>query len=244
MRTILMLCLFGVVLCSSNLAQAVNWQVIYSEDFSSDPGWSTNAPSNYEWDQANEQYDIRNIKGTDQSAYIPITYSPDKSYKLTFDILSTRCDWAGYSFFGFWDADMSIYSPTQWFASYHYVDAGKTASLIYWDTQGGYYHPGQAQPIPYSLGTLYHNEAVYDRTAGTLSLTVTDATGTYPPQTLTGVGTFSGIERLGFSNMGDYYAVGSTWEGYIDNVVVYETPEPATLFLLTLGGLAVLRKKK
>jgi hypothetical protein len=142
------------------------WQIVYQSDFSTDPGWTTNAPQNFYWNQAAGNYYFKRQNGSEQYSYKSIAYDPDASYCLEFDAYLTRCDWAASFFLSLSDSDMHINSPTTWQVSYHNVDQGKTACLIYFDAQGGIYHPGGAQPAPYQLNTWYHNVAEYDPLAG------------------------------------------------------------------------------
>ena len=40
----------GLLLLTFSPAHATMWQVVYSEDFSSDPGWITDNPSELRWE--------------------------------------------------------------------------------------------------------------------------------------------------------------------------------------------------
>jgi zinc protease len=198
------------------------WQVVYQSDFSTDPGWTTNAPQNFYWNEAGGNYYFKRQNGSEQYSYRAITYDPGLAYRLEFDACLTRCDWAADLFLSLIDPDMHIASATTWQVSYHNVDQGKTASLIYYDSGGGIYHPGGAQPAPFELNTWYHTVAVYDPAAGTLSLQVTKVSDGSPVggQELTGVGSFAGVDRLSISAVGHTYAPGAIAEGYIDNLVL------------------------
>lgn len=228
-------------------ADVTNWKQIRNSDFSSNPGLITNNPSNYYWDENNETYHARNIKGSNEYAYLPVNYSSNLAYKLVFDIKMKRSDWAAYLSLGFTESDMSLWSPSSWQVIYDRVDAGKTADLVYATSDGHQQHHGGAIPIPFSLDTWYHNEAIYIPISHTISLTVTRKSdgSLVGSENFSGVGEFLGIDRLAFTNVNDNYAVGQTAEGEIDNLSVYEeVPEPTTLGLLALGGLGILAKRK
>lgn len=221
-------------------ALATQWYTVYETDFSSDPGWVTNDPSNQYWDPAWEAYHHKMWDAGNQYAYIEVPFLAGRSYKLGFDIFVTQCDWGGNLRFGLGDGDMDTYSPVTWWVGYHNVDQGSTAYLTYSDDQGGSgCHSGQ--PAPFVLSEWYHNTAIYDAQSGTLSLTVTrvsDGSLVGTPL-LSGVGGFAGINRLYMSSIGDDYAPGRTGEGYIDNVQLSTVPEPGTLLLLAPGLLGI-----
>ncbi len=205
---------------SNSLAQV--WEEVYSTDFSTDPAWTTNAPQNFYWNEAAGNYYFKRQNGSEQYSYKAIPYDPSRAYCLEFDACLTRCDWAADLFLSLIDPDMHIGSATTWQVSYHNADQGKTASLIYYDAQGGSYHPGGAQPAPFELNTWYHTVAVYDPAAGSLSLQVTKLSDDtlVGGQELTGVGSFAGVDRLSISAVGHTYASGAIAEGYIDNLVL------------------------
>ena len=205
------------------------WEVIYQTDFSTDPGWTTNSPQNFYWKQADGTYYFKRTNGAEQYSYKGIPFDPSASYQLEFDVYMTRCDWAGGLFLGLGDSDMSVQTATAWLVSYHKVDQGQTAALIFYDSDGNYSHPGGLQPAPFELNTWYHNVVIYDRAAGTLSLRVRKVSDGSPvgQVDLGGVGSFAGVDRLYISSVGHVYASGATGEGYIDNLILKKySPAP------------------
>ncbi len=198
------------------------WGVVYEADFSTDPGWSTNSSQDFYWNGAERNYHFRLVNGGEQYSYRVIPFDANVSYRLEFDVCMTRCDWAADLYLGLGDPDMHTQSPATWYVSYHEVDQGETGSLIYFDSEGGSYHPGGLQPAPFQLNTWYHNVVTHDRAAGTLSLQVTKVSdGSFVGEVeLTGVGSFAGADRLYMSSIGHHYASGATAEGYIDNLVL------------------------
>ena len=241
MKTILMLCLFGVVLCSSNFAQAVDWQVVYQTDFSSDPGWATNSPDNMYWASGSQSFHIKSWDGGNQSVYVPIPVQPILSCKLEYDIKVTHLDWAGDARFGLGDPDMDVFQPSTWYADYWNGDRGNSAILEY-HSESSQGRLGDNYAFLFEQNTVYHNIITYDSPTQTLIWqALFEGTVMFEGQR-TGVGTFVGMDRLYSSSIGDDYAPGAMGEAYIDNVV-FSVPEPATLLLLGLGGL-FLRKRK
>lgn len=206
------------------------WEVVYQTDFSSDPGWTTNSTQDFYWNQAKGDYHFSLTNTAEQYCYRAIPFDPGASYLLEFDVYMTGCDWAANLYLGLGDSDMNIL-PITWVVSYHKVDQGQTACLIYYDSEGGSYGPGGLQPAPFQLNVWYHNVAVYDPAAGTLSLRVTKVSdGLLVGEVeLTGVGSFAGVDRLYMSSVGHVYAPGATAEGFIDNLVLKSTtamPQP------------------
>jgi len=198
------------------------WQVVYQADFSTDPGWTTNSPDNFYWNGTDGTYHFKLVNTGEQYSYKSIPFDAGASYRLEFDAYMTRCDWAADLYLGLGDPDMDIGSATTWYVSYHNVDQGQTGSLIYYDGEGGSYHPGGLQPAPFQLNAWYHNVVTYDAAAGTLSLRVTKISdGSLVGEVeLTGVGSFAGVDRLYMSSVGHHYASGATVEGYVDNIVL------------------------
>jgi len=147
--------------------------------------------------------------------------------------------------FGLGDPDMEPYKTTTWGTYYGRGDGGNgTTAQYHGDTAAGMI------PGPYDflcdLNTDYHNGIIYDRGAESLSWQVTRVSdgAVVADYSASGVGTFTGIDRLYSSRVGYSYSYGATGEGYIDNVVL-SVPEPATLALLAVGlGALVVRKRR
>jgi hypothetical protein len=235
-------------------ASAQDWQVVYQNDFSSDPSWVTNDSAKNYWNAAGQNYHAQTRSNGGQYVYTPIQFVEGNSYKLEFDISMARADYHGGGInFGLGDAGMEIYGPATfyvayWNSSYGGEQQGIRGNVLgefYTNSQGGSYHPGW-DPIEYfSMNTWYHNVLTYDCSAGTLSLTVTNLSSgsLLGTQFKTGVGTFSGIDRLNISSIANNGDIGLTGEGYIDNVVLSTIPEPATMLLLGLGGMMLKSKR-
>jgi hypothetical protein len=237
---------FGLNLVIWSLAFAtVNWQPVYKSDFSTDPGWITNAPGIMRWDPVREQYHLERSRTGQEYTYISVPYSRDLSYKLEFDIQVVRTDWAGEVPFGLGDAKMRWDKSPYWGAIYSRGDDGRNAICQYTsDTSSGSFPYGY--DFPYDLNKWYHNVLVYMRETETLMWEVIPSEGgaeTIVLEWRNNLGTFEGIDRLFCGSLGIDYSSG-TGEAYIDNVSLEVIPEPATVLLLGFGGLALLRKRK
>jgi hypothetical protein len=106
-RLHLTICVLGLILSVAGTATANTWQVVYQTDFSSDPGWTTDQPANYYWDNSMGTYFVHNTNT--YPSYYPNRYAgktmdqPVGSFELQWDIQVTQCDWSSGLYFGVWD---------------------------------------------------------------------------------------------------------------------------------------------
>jgi len=114
--------IFFVLSLLSFCPLALSETVPYSTDFSTDPGWVTDQPSNYYWDAATGTYFVHNTNT--YPGYYPNRYAgktliqPVDSFKLQWDIKVTQCDWSGGLYFGIWDSSLK-----QWDQGGEYIRA-------------------------------------------------------------------------------------------------------------------------
>jgi len=166
-----------------------------------------------------------------------VSYSPDASYKLEFDLTLTHMDVAGFAMFGMSDATMNAYEPTTWYTCYS-KDRYTGVSLQYASDTVPFGVIG-GEGNGYDLNTEYHNVLMYDRSTQTITLDVTSG-GVAVHHFSASAGTFTGIDRLGGVGVGVENDPGKYGEGYIDNVVLSSVPEPSTLILLGIGAISLL----
>ena len=241
----------------------VNWQTVYEADFSTDLCWTTEAPAKMYWDGTRQQYHLeRSRAGQDKEyTYVKIpaveiqsptcnsetTYSPYLSYKLEFDLQVVKSDWAGEVVFGLGDENLSWDKVANWSVNYSHGEGGYGATVQYRsDSEAGSF-PGGYDFI-YELNEWYHNVLIYSSTTESLMWEVTKISDgkVVLNEWAADVGVFTGIDRLFSGSKGVLYP-GGTGEAWLDNVVLYAAPcvpEPTTLLLLGLGGLALLRRKR
>jgi len=109
-RSLLTILLFGLISTIASPAIANNWQVVYQTDFSTDPGWTTDQPANYYWNQPAGSYFVHNTNT--YPGYYPNRYAgktmdePVGSFELQWDIQVTQCDWSAGLYFGVWDSSL------------------------------------------------------------------------------------------------------------------------------------------
>jgi hypothetical protein len=212
--------------------------IIYSEDFSSDPGWITNNSAHFYWDQAGGRYHYWIQDATNEYAYHLLDLQ-DRSFELKYDLLPTNTGFAGNARCGVSDADISGYQPTCILADFNVTSGGgHEIDFCLYDYAGRY----NCQPFAnsYSDNVTYQVTINYDNTTQTVSFEVIQkASGNIVcATTMVGFGPFTGMDRIFMSSLGDNAYPGCYAEGYIDNVVVTVT-ENANIPTLTEWGLII-----
>ena len=243
------------VLFSASVADAETWQTVYSTDFSTDPGWVTNNPSRYYWNSATQDYTINYIDAHDAHTGFYSVHdlgAITSSFRITYDVNASSVDWAGQVSFGLFPANLEFYNGNfgDNFLQLSFVNATVGGLHLQMDAHSGSPGPLAANDWNhFSLGTWYSVQLQYDSSSLTLSanVKVRDTGEQFASLSLSNVGPFSpDMTRLGSSAVSNYSHQGYPGAealGLIDNVS-FAVPEPATLSLLTLGGLALIRRRR
>ncbi len=215
------MCVFGLIRFGVHTATANTWHVVYQEDFSAEPGWTTNSPSNMYWDEQKTKYHVQ-ITGQGEHAFVQIPYISGLSYKLEFDIEVVRLGYTSAISFGLYDPKMNAIEPVNWWANWGIGSGGYSASIAYLPDSAIFgMFPGPYEFL-FELNTDYHNVIVYDATIQEFSWQITrisDVTIVGDYYSPTGVGTFTGIDRI----CAIWVPQGATSEAYIDNVVLHSS---------------------
>ena len=241
-----LLCLvFMIGLVSSTEAQAV-----YSEDFSTDPGWTTNAPSLFYWNSGAQTYSATqvNVNGGGNYSYYNVGHD-GSSFSLAWDVVLHSVSYASGLTFGMFDTDLDSQSPSYAKVEFTRADQGLFVVMSHMDSGGNGSHTDYVSTPPdqFSLDTWYNVLMQYDDLAGTLTAEITKrATGVhFTSLSLSGLSSLgSDVGYIASSNVrtGNFQVSGAQTVGEFDNV--YFTPEPATMGLLLLGGLVLVRFQK
>ena len=218
--------------------------VIYSTDFSADPGWTTNNAANYHWDSAAGGYYHREVNGSNEYTYKLLSgLSGDTRWRLEYDLKPLQTGWAAGSRLALSDSDMRVVEPTYFCLDFATVEAGNRVYLEWVTTLGG--ARDFVFPTAFSTGVWYHSVLEWSPDTQKLSAVITerDTGNVFGSATVDVVGTFAGVDRLAESTINHTYASGRSASGYYDNVTVSANvvPEPLSLAVwsvLGVGGLA------
>jgi len=208
--------------------------VIYSSDFSKDPGFTTNNPSRYYWDVTNEQYHFETEGGTNGYAFIPVELDNDP-FTLEYDINISSIEKDGAVRFGITSTEMDISKASNILGIFENGQYGRLMGLQVIDQNSHLYETdsriycGEQRDCEtklYEENVTYHVEIRYNKQLGQADIKVTEkrsgglAWGFYVPlgQDL------HSLNRLAITTKGDY-ALDNRAVGYIDNVELYTYQE-------------------
>ena len=204
-----------------------NWNLIYSTDFSTDPGWITNDPSNLYWDSTAKNYHGWQSNTNTSYSYIPIDLNSDFSFRLEYDCKIESVEWSAGLTFGLFDSRLLFHYGAG--VDYSFTDTGYTTALWVgdpcsvdcWEESNWQTGVWYTNVIEYNEDTRVITFESRRRDTGVIlsQLSINMGSDVFPP----------GMTRLGVSrlHMEGYnnYAV----EYNIDNVYVYSTQCRITL---------------
>jgi hypothetical protein len=247
---VLTACLFGF-LCFATIARATT----YSTDFSSNPGWVTDQPSNYYWDSANGWYYAR--AENNAPAYQPNRYFgrilPDPAqtgFALNWDIQMIQCDWSAGIAFGLFDSQLVGGSKGAGQSAYMELgiaDQGKYISALVGGAAGSGWAAGWQSGKYWSLDQWYTCVLSYDSATSLADFDIRNrdtgvslwSTSLSVPGGFSNDLIFLGGTRYGVgdSNWGGYVGLSQSAvaQGHIDNVNLNVIPAPGALLLSSIG---------
>ncbi len=243
--------LAGLLIAPAN-AFGQDYVIEYSEDFSSDPGWTTDQPDNYFWDSGTQSYYAATSNSgpcytPSRFAYKLIQYDGN-SLRLELDFQPIDLQWSAGVAFGLFDNNLMLYGaspPATPDAHYLHMhpgrsDAGRTIGFYARGNNG----VAQAQNIGWNLivdGTWYRSVIEYDTVTDTATLTITerDSTMYVDSVQLTGLGGLPpDLDYLGFARdpAGECccggscsgYSCSSFATAYVDNIDFSEAAQWTT----------------
>jgi len=225
-----------LVLVSVQSRSIAGWSTVYSTDFSTDPGWTTNNASHYHWDSGSQGYYQERVNGSREYAYVEISgLVPDRRWRLETDIRPISNDWAANSGVRLFDADMRFGQPAYFGIDFARTGAGRIPYLLY--SSSGDTGEGQVPFLgsTFDYGAWYHTSVEWNPSTSQLHSAVTrKADGSIlGERTVTVPGDFNAASRLAISTIDHTYASGATAIAYIDNVRLSTLSEPATLAIPT-----------
>jgi hypothetical protein len=206
--------------------------VIYSTDFSSDPGWTTNNPYTNRWDSEQGMFRYFLRDSTNTFIYKKVPYRGE-SFRLEYDLLPVQTQFQASFRFGISDADMyinqettifsefenSIYGNLMWLRSIDRTNQRREVSS-YFQSYGG-------PTVHFTDGNTYHVILTYDKKLEQTGIQVSflENRSNLWGYTLDSIRNMGSMDRIVISTIGDYTNPYSVAEGFLDNVTFQVYPD-------------------
>jgi hypothetical protein len=229
------------ILILPSQASPVAGTLVYSTDFSTDPGWSTNNPATNFYDAARGMFHYVMRDGSGAYVNVRVPYYGE-SYILSFDILPERTDFQSSVKFGLGDDDQVSNQRLTMFTEFENGPYGRLIWIRSIDGQNqrreasSYYLSYGGPTVQFADGTWYHVVMNYQLDTRSLTLSVTRRNDSQPvwQYSLDTLSTFPSMNRIYMSKIGDSTNPSAIAEGSIDNVAFSvagqgETPQPPGL---------------
>jgi hypothetical protein len=216
--TIVVASLAAACACVTICQAQPSLQLLYSEDFSKDPGWTTDDSAKLRWDSASGTFRGTQVNTEGTYAYINLPrFNPNAPWRLEWDHCVNSCEWSAGFTFGLMDTRISY--PYNAGFDMGLTDGGYGTAL--WGI-GGVYSP------PWQLGVWYHSVMRYDPASQQLTLAITNsATGLRHMLLRRTVASFPagttriGVSRLHMKNTGPGASASATVDYVLDNIRLF-----------------------
>jgi hypothetical protein len=201
--------------------------VIYSTDFSSDPGWVTNNPYTNHWDEAKGTFHYELRDSTNTFVYKKIPYGGE-SFRLEYDLNPVKTDFQASFRFGLGNREMYINQGTTIFSEFENGPYGKILWLRVIDQANqrrevsSYGQSYGGPSVRFTDGIPYHVVIDYNReqrTAGIVVSFLSNGT-TLWGYTLGSITNLAPMDRLCMSTIGDFENPSAVAEGEMDNLAM------------------------
>ena len=221
-----------ILMAATGLVRAeMTSAIVYSTDFSSDPGWVTRDPYNNHWDEATGmyRYSLR-AAGTD-FVFKKIPYHGE-SFQLEYDLLPVKTDFQSSFRLGLGKGDtdppMLINQGTTIFTEFQNGSYGNIMWLRVIDLQNqrrevSSYGMSYGGPtVHFSDGIPYHVILAYSREQRTATIGISFLSNgtTLWGSTLSGIANIGAMDRIYLSAIGDTANPSAVAEGFVDNVTL------------------------
>ena len=199
--------------------------VLYSTDFSSDPGWVTNNPYTNHWDDAIDMFHYALRDSTNTFVYKKVPYMGE-SFQLEYDFFPVKTDFQASFRLGLGNRDMYINQGTTIFSEFENGPYGKNMWLRVIDQQNqrrevsSYAQSYGGPSVRFSDGIPYHVSIEYNREHRTAGIAISFLSNQTPlwGYTLSSISSLGPMDRIYLSTIGDFENPSAVAEGNIDNV--------------------------
>lgn len=206
----------------SRQAQAIHY--VYREDFSSDPGWTSDDPAKLRWDSLSGTFHGTQVNTEGTYAYINIPgFDPNQSWQLEWDHIINSDQWSAGLTLGLFDDQVRF--PFGAGLDMSIADFGHGTGLMAYGWEQGLFSPA------WSEGVWYHNSVAYDADSHQLTLVVTvRSTSTvlvmqsHTVPSLPTTMTRFGVSRVHIKNTGPGANPFATVDYNLDNITLYQQP--------------------
>jgi hypothetical protein len=199
--------------------------IIYSTDFSSDPGWVTNNPYTNHWDGTMGMFRYALRDSTNTFVYKKVPYTGE-SFQLEFDLFPLKTDFQSSFRLGLGNREMTINQGTTIFTEFENGPYGRIMWIRIIDQQNqrrevsSYSQSYGGPSVRFSDGTPYHVVLEFSREHKTAGIAISFLSNRTPlwGYTLSSISNLGPTDRIYLSTIGDFENPSAVAEGNIDNV--------------------------